>query len=71
MSTCTRCGAEFGCAMADGGSAPCWCTELPPVVPVPGVDARCWCPQCLTQHMASQRASQNGISAEVPPAQLK
>jgi hypothetical protein len=57
--------------MADGGSAPCWCTELPPVVPVPGVDARCWCPQCLKQHMSAQRASQNGISAEVPPAQLK
>jgi hypothetical protein len=52
MSTCTRCGATFSCAMADGGPAdqPCWCTALPPVVPVPGTDtagAGCWCPACL------------------------
>ena len=67
MSTCTRCGAGFGCAMADGASAPCWCTDLPPVVPVPGVDASCWCPQCLQQHIASQ----SGSLAEVPTVQLK
>ena len=55
MSICTRCGTEFGCAMADGLDAPCWCTELPPVVPVPvpGAAAACWCPDCLRKHIAS------------------
>jgi len=38
--------------MADGNDGPCWCTELPPVVPVPGVDAACWCPACLRAHIA-------------------
>ena len=52
MSQCSRCGAAFGCAMADGAEGPCWCTELPPVVPVPGVDASCWCPACLRAHIA-------------------
>jgi hypothetical protein len=62
MSTCTRCGAQFGCAMADGSDAPCWCAELPPVVPVPGAEARCWCPACLRQHLAGS------ASAEEAPA---
>lgn len=53
MSTCARCGAAFGCAMADGGDHPCWCTSLPPVVPLPGEDARCWCPACLRAHIAA------------------
>jgi hypothetical protein len=39
--------------MADGGDAPCWCTELPPVVPVPGGQAACWCPACLRAHIAA------------------
>jgi hypothetical protein len=38
--------------MADGSDGPCWCTELPPVVPVSGVDAGCWCPACLRAHIA-------------------
>jgi hypothetical protein len=47
--------------MADGGTEPCWCTTLPPVVPVPvpatldgAQDAvpGCWCPACLRQHIA-------------------
>lgn len=67
MSTCTRCGAAFGCAMADGGAGPCWCTGLPAIVPVPGVDASCWCPACLKLHI-DQQSSRN---AEVPSAQLK
>jgi hypothetical protein len=54
MSQCSRCGAEFGCTMVDGGKGPCWCTEMPPVVPVPGLDAACWCPACLKQHIAEQ-----------------
>jgi hypothetical protein len=53
MSLCTRCGAAFGCAMADGADGPCWCTELPPVVPLPGAEARCWCPACLRAHIAA------------------
>ncbi|QYF95149.1 cysteine-rich CWC family protein [Massilia sp. PAMC28688] len=57
MSTCSRCGASFGCAMADGLDAPCWCVALPPVVAVPGVDASCWCPACLARHIASQQSS--------------
>jgi hypothetical protein len=61
MSTCTRCGAGFGCAMADGLDEPCWCTRLPPVVPLPGaaseapgmpIFAGCWCPACLAEHIA-------------------
>jgi hypothetical protein len=65
--------------MADGGSAPCWCAGLPPVVPVGGDDARCWCPQCLKQHIGALRdalrdplpASQNGNPEKVPPDELK
>lgn len=52
MSKCTRCGAEFGCAMVDGSDAPCWCTQLPLVVAVPAAQAGCWCPDCLGQHVA-------------------
>ncbi|MES2150005.1 MAG: cysteine-rich CWC family protein [Pseudomonadota bacterium] len=47
MSVCSRCGAQFGCALADGSGEPCWCTEFPPVVPLPDQDARCWCPAFL------------------------
>jgi hypothetical protein len=67
MSTCTRCGAEFGCAMADGAADPCWCTQLPSVVPVPGAPAGCWCPACLRAHIEAQQAN----SAKVPAAPLK
>jgi len=57
MSTCTRCGASFECSMRDGGSEPCWCMALPPVVALPPTrpDAAppgCWCPACLAQHIA-------------------
>ncbi|MGZ8289803.1 MAG: cysteine-rich CWC family protein [Telluria sp.] len=61
MSTCARCGAEFGCAMADRLDAPCWCTELPAVVPVPGEAAACWCPACLRnqiEHDLPQRRAE-------------
>ncbi|NVD96781.1 cysteine-rich CWC family protein [Massilia sp. BJB1822] len=45
MSTCTRCGASFSCAMVDAGpdgklpTEPCWCTYFPPAVPVPELPA--------------------------------
>jgi hypothetical protein len=64
MSTCTRCGASFGCAMVEGGDAPCWCTTLPPVVPVPSDTEQpspgCWCPACLRQHIALQPEAPSG-----------
>ncbi|MGB9109312.1 MAG: cysteine-rich CWC family protein [Telluria sp.] len=71
MSICTRCGAPFGCAMVDGGSGPCWCTTLPPVVPVPDImrgtadgaqDAvpGCLCPACLRQHIAQLAGTSSG-----------
>ncbi|WP_307156110.1 cysteine-rich CWC family protein [Duganella sp. Leaf126] len=64
MSTCTRCGAIFSCAMADpapaaaGPATPCWCTYLPPAVPVPtSADAvGCWCPACLERHLEVLKA---------------
>jgi Cysteine-rich CWC len=65
MSICERCGATFHCAMADPGpdgkleTTPCWCTALPPVVPVPAVQAAavgCWCPACLRAHIAARPA---------------
>ncbi|MES2258834.1 MAG: cysteine-rich CWC family protein [Pseudomonadota bacterium] len=54
MSVCKRCGATFGCAMVDGNDGgPCWCTALPPVVPLPAAtDVTCWCPACLRLHIA-------------------
>ncbi|WP_307721850.1 cysteine-rich CWC family protein [Massilia sp. HP4] len=53
MSICTRCGAEFGCAMTDGAGEPCWCTSLPPAVAVPQEAVGCWCPACLRAHIAA------------------
>jgi hypothetical protein len=71
---CSRCGAELTCAMADGGSDPCWCTELPPVVPVPaaGGQARCWCRACLQQEVDRARAragpAYDELNRKNPPA---
>lgn len=67
MSTCKRCGATFHCAMADanGDGDPCWCTALPPAVPVPSADntdVTCWCPACLKHHIEQRKAA-----AEIPP----
>jgi len=34
MSTCPRCGANFGCGMVDGKpDEPCWCTREPLLPP--------------------------------------
>jgi hypothetical protein len=53
--------------MADGSSEPCWCTTLPPLVPVPvpepsGTEPApgCWCPACLRQHIAQQTRTSSG-----------
>ncbi len=60
MSVCCRCGAAFSCAMVDPDPAapdqPCWCTALPPALPVPGDGATsCYCPICLRDVIATQR----------------
>jgi hypothetical protein len=57
MSTCSRCGAEFGCAMADGATAPCWCTKLPPVVPLPAPGERRLLVSGLPAQHIAQRAA--------------
>jgi hypothetical protein len=62
ISTCSRCGTALACAMADGAAGPCWCMDLPPVVPVPDADgpaaaAGCWCRTCLEQHIAQSTAA--------------
>ncbi|QJD99956.1 hypothetical protein HH212_07915 [Massilia forsythiae] len=64
MSTCTRCGAHFSCAVADGDSGPCWCMALPPLAALPPAPAAggavapgCWCPSCLARHIAQQAAA--------------
>jgi len=64
MSTCTRCGASFGCAVADGSGTPCWCTRLPPLAALPPAGAGCWCSSCLEQHIAHAREAARGT----PPA---
>jgi hypothetical protein len=58
--------------MADGGTEPCWCTTLPPVVPVPAPGTRdaaqgnapgCWCPACLRQHIAQLPGTSSGTTS--------
>ncbi len=66
MSVCSRCGAAFGCAMADGGSEPCWCTALPPVIPVPGVEVGCWCPACLRAQIEQAAGDPLTVSRKEP-----
>ena len=45
-STCSRCGADFGCGAGDP-DRPCWCTGYAAVEPS-GPDATCLCPKCLS-----------------------
>jgi hypothetical protein len=66
MSICSRCGAGFACGMVEGSIEPCWCTRLPPALPLPPsalkrptdpaagdmAGAGCWCPACLEAHIA-------------------
>ncbi|QGZ40477.1 cysteine-rich CWC family protein [Pseudoduganella flava] len=78
MSTCTRCGATFHCALGDGNGAPdaepCWCTALPPAVPVPvpGADevqaeaVGCWCPACLRRHIDELERKKSDPSVSLP-----
>lgn len=69
MSTCKRCGAEFNCAMADGNDGgPCWCTAMPPAVPVPSTDTdvTCWCPACLKLHIEQREAQRRAAAGDAP-----
>ncbi len=70
MSACSRCGAQFGCAMADGLDAPCWCLAMPLVVAVPASDggAACWCPACLKAHIAAQDQATKDPATQDPAA---
>lgn len=69
MSICTRCGAEFACAMSAGASAPCWCMALPPALKVPLDAVGCWCPACLRAQIAAQVvAGASGANYSEPPS---
>lgn len=57
MSICIRCGAVFGCAMLGEMDGPCWCTELPPAMPVPGKETGCLCPVCLKIQVEMMQSS--------------
>jgi hypothetical protein len=52
--------------MADGASDPCWCTQLPAVVPVPDAQAGCWCAACLRQHIAGRSLTERGPAEPEP-----
>ena len=67
MSVCSRCGAAFGCAMADGLDGPCWCIDMPAVVavPAPGEAVACWCPACLKEFIEAQKNSTAGVPSDV------
>ncbi|MFD2365135.1 cysteine-rich CWC family protein [Pseudoduganella sp. GCM10020061] len=66
-SNCSRCGAAFGCAMADGLDGPCWCTALPPAMPLPGPDASCLCPGCLKAVISAQAGNHTEAPAAKTP----
>src|SRR5690242_17030855 len=44
VKRCPRCGVEFACAASAG--KPCWCEDLPPLMPAPDPAAACLCPAC-------------------------
>jgi len=65
MNLCERCGAGFGCAMADPGAAePCWCSRMPPLPAAAyrlsdggsASAASCFCPDCLRALLAASAA---------------
>jgi len=63
MSICLRCGAAFSCAMLGEQDGPCWCTALPPALPLPGAaGASCFCPGCLKLEIETRKGS-----AATPP----
>ncbi|PKO71238.1 MAG: hypothetical protein CVU20_07870 [Betaproteobacteria bacterium HGW-Betaproteobacteria-14] len=54
VSTCPGCGRVFACGFK-GGSARCWCAELPPLPTVPETGRGCYCPDCLRQSLSEER----------------
>ena len=57
MSICVRCGMSFGCALLGELDSPCWCTQFPPIVPLPSKEAGCMCPGCLKMHIETLQRS--------------
>lgn len=57
MSVCLRCAAPFNCAMMSEMDGPCWCTDMPRFLPVPGTGASCYCPHCLKLEIEAQKAA--------------
>jgi len=53
---CARCGQNFECGMLAGAER-CWCTELPPLDPVPG--ETCLCPACLRAALAAAQGARH------------
>ena len=54
QKNCSNCGKEFHCGAVQaatdiGEGLSCWCTELPRVGVVAGVDQDCLCPDCLSE----------------------
>lgn len=51
---CPSCGAAFECGTQQ--STPCWCSRLPPLLPLTPNDnttpGQCLCPQCLAKKLA-------------------
>jgi hypothetical protein len=50
-NNCARCGTSFSCGM-QAGEASCWCSVLPPVLPLPSDGSGCYCPDCLNSMIA-------------------
>jgi hypothetical protein len=48
-SRCARCAAPFTCGLR-AGEENCWCSGLPPLVPLPGRD--CLCRRCLADELS-------------------
>ncbi len=49
-------------------AAPCWCTALPALLPVPQAGAAgCWCPDCLRAEIAAQLKQQKQQQRRADP----
>jgi hypothetical protein len=57
VHACPGCGGPVACGMTNG-EAKCWCTELPPALPVPANDGGvlCYCRSCLEKLSAAARS---------------
>jgi len=51
---CPACGDALECGMRAGADT-CWCADLPPVAPDPGLaDGECLCERCLRERIAAE-----------------